>query len=405
LVRRTYLATVVVIAVLFVLLVLPAEGFNGITSGNRNNNCNNSGCHSSDGSISVGFSSPTTQVAPGQQVTVTVITTGTGSNSGRVGIIISTPTGAQPSTVGWAVVRDPSQSTSFNNYVDMSGPSSGTYSWTLTAPTLPGTYSLAARVAFVKSGTKAYNDASSQLSFIVGSTAATPPSVSVSSPANGALVKGDLTVNAAVTPGTNAVNYVQFRIDGALVGNRSAAPYSFTLNTTAYPDVQHTLTVTAVDSTGLSGTGQAVVTFNNTGSAKVAPIVAVSSPVSGSSVSGAINVNATVTGVSTVTWVRLSVDGQEIVNRSSSPYDFDLDTTKLSNGQHTINVTASGPDGALGWKELTIDVQNQGAPESGNEDVEDQMVLNITAGSLAVIAVFAGLLVLISSVLRRRRGK
>lgn len=401
--RTAYLVSVLAMVVLLALLAIPIEGNGGISSGNRNSNCNN--CHSSDGSIGVGLSSPTTQVTPGQQVTVTVITTGTGSNCGRVGIILSTPSGAQPSSAGWAVIRDPGQSTSFNNYVDMSGPSGGTYSWTLTAPTAPGTYSLTARAALVKGGTEVYRDASSQLSFTVALTVVTPPSVSISSPANGALVKGDLVINAAVAPGTNAVSYVQFMIDGAQVGNRSAAPYSFTLDTTAYPDVQHTIVATAVDSSGLSGSGQAVVTFNNTGLAKVTPIVAVGSPASGSSVSGAIAVNATVTGVSSVSWVRLSVDWQEIANRSSSPYNFDLDTTKFSNGQHNINVTASDPDGGFGWKELTIDVQNQGAPGSDSGDIVNEMALTIVAGSLAVVAIFAALLMLISSTLRRRRDK
>jgi hypothetical protein len=307
-VRKTYIVIVLAMVALVALLAIPIEGNGGITSSNRNSNCNN--CHSSDGSISVGLSSPTTQVTPGQQVAVTVTTSGTGSNSGRVGIVLSTPSGAQPSSAGWAVVMDPSQSTSFNNYVDMSGPSSGTYIWTLTAPNTVGSYSLMARAAFDKNGNTVYGDSSSQLSFTVASSTSTLPSVSISSPVDGAVVTGNVTVIASVTPGNDTVSYVQVMIDGAQVGNLTSSPYSFV-----------------------------------------------------------------------------------------------LDTTKYSDGPHIINVTASGPSGTIASKDQTINVQNQGAAETGDEDLGNELTLTIVAGSLAAVAVFAGLLVLVSSSLRRRRDR
>src|SRR5437899_4283032 len=78
----------------------------------------------------------------------------------------------------------------------------------------------------------------------------TAPTVSVTSPANGATLSGTATVscNAADNVG---VASVQFQIDGANVGSAvTAAPYSLALNTASYSNGSHTLNAIARDAAG-----------------------------------------------------------------------------------------------------------------------------------------------------------
>src|SRR5206468_8740015 len=78
----------------------------------------------------------------------------------------------------------------------------------------------------------------------------TPPTVSITSPANGATVSGTITVTANAADNVGVAG-VQFRVDGANVGAEdSAAPYSASFNTTAVANGSHTLSAIARDAAG-----------------------------------------------------------------------------------------------------------------------------------------------------------
>lgn len=93
------------------------------------------------------------------------------------------------------------------------------------------------------------------------------PSVSITSPANGATVSATISVvaNAASSRG---ISGVQLKLDGNNVGaERTLAPYIFSLDTTAFPDGLHSLTATARDSAGTQTTSTPVnVTVQNSSS-------------------------------------------------------------------------------------------------------------------------------------------
>jgi Bacterial Ig domain len=94
----------------------------------------------------------------------------------------------------------------------------------------------------------------------------TPPTVSMTAPANGASVKGTVTVSANATDNI-AVASVQFNLDGAALGAAiSTAPYSMNWNTASAANGSHTLTAVATDTSNNSATSSAVtVTVSNTG--------------------------------------------------------------------------------------------------------------------------------------------
>ncbi len=99
--------------------------------------------------------------------------------------------------------------------------------------------------------------ASSDATFTTAS-ASTPPAVSVTAPAPGAIVNGTTTVTASATD-SSGIASVQFQLDGVDLGAKvTAAPYSISWNTTTTGDGPHTLTAIAVNSLGLSATSTAV---------------------------------------------------------------------------------------------------------------------------------------------------
>jgi len=98
----------------------------------------------------------------------------------------------------------------------------------------------------------------------------TPPTVSMTSPAAGALVSGPVTVSAMASDPI-AVSGVQFLLDGASLGAQvTTSPYSMTWDSTTVADGPHTLAARAADSSGLSTTSSSVaITVNNSANASV----------------------------------------------------------------------------------------------------------------------------------------
>jgi hypothetical protein len=80
----------------------------------------------------------------------------------------------------------------------------------------------------------------------------TPPTVSLTAPAPGSTVSGTATVTAAATDNVG-VSRVEFYLDGVLKSTSTAAPYSFSWDTTATADGSHTLSAKAYDAAGNVG--------------------------------------------------------------------------------------------------------------------------------------------------------
>jgi beta-lactamase superfamily II metal-dependent hydrolase/chitodextrinase len=93
----------------------------------------------------------------------------------------------------------------------------------------------------------------------------TPPSTSITAPANGATVSSTTSVTASASDNVS-VTKVEFYLDGALQSTDTASPYSWSWNTTTATNASHVLTSKAYDAAGNSATSTAVtVTVNNAG--------------------------------------------------------------------------------------------------------------------------------------------
>jgi O-glycosyl hydrolase len=95
---------------------------------------------------------------------------------------------------------------------------------------------------------------------------AIPPTVTVTSPANGATVSGTVFINAAAADNFSIAG-VQFKLNGANLGAEDAtAPYSIPWNTTLVANGTHQLTAVARDTAGnVTNSAVVTVTVNNTG--------------------------------------------------------------------------------------------------------------------------------------------
>ncbi|MGH8574876.1 MAG: galactose oxidase-like domain-containing protein, partial [Gammaproteobacteria bacterium] len=108
----------------------------------------------------------------------------------------------------------------------------------------------------------------------------TPPTVSLTAPANGATVSGRaVTVSATASDNVRVVG-VQFRVDDANVGAEdTASPYSVTWNSTTATNGSHTLTGLARDAAGNTTTSASVsVTVSNAAPDPTPPTVSLTAP-------------------------------------------------------------------------------------------------------------------------------
>jgi hypothetical protein len=109
---------------------------------------------------------------------------------------------------------------------------------------------------------------SGDAAFSTNSTSdATPPTVSITSPANGATVSGTVSVTANASDNVGVAS-VQFLLDGANLGALDVtSPYQIGWDTTTASNGTHTLSAIAADAAGNTGNAVSVsVTVSNSGS-------------------------------------------------------------------------------------------------------------------------------------------
>src|SRR6266496_4261605 len=122
----------------------------------------------------------------------------------------------------------------------------------------------------------------------------TPPTVSITSPSPGSTLSGTINVTASASDNVGVAG-VQFRLDGVNFGAEdTSAPYSIAWDTTTANNGSHTLTARARDAAGNTTTSGAITVTVSNGPPPdtTPPTVSITSPLSGTTVSGTINVTA-----------------------------------------------------------------------------------------------------------------
>ena len=189
----------------------------------------------------------------------------------------------------------------------------------------------------------------------------TPPTVSITTPANGATVSGP-SVNVAANASDNmGVAGVQFQVDSTNLGlEDTTSPYSIVFDSEQVPNGGHLLVATARDAAGNRTSSSVSVTVSNVFTPPILdvapPTVSITKPLNGATISGSsVVISATASDNVGIVGVQFKVDG---VNKgaedTTSPYLATFDSKSYSKGNHTITATARDTAGNTQTAGITV---------------------------------------------------
>ena len=192
-----------------------------------------------------------------------------------------------------------------------------------------------------------------------------PPMLSITSPVANSTVNGVVQITASATD-TSGVSKVEFYVDTVLLSTDTSSPYVATWDTTGLVNnSNHTIQAKAYDNVGNISTQSISVTVADL----ILPTVSITSPTTGATVNGIVQVNASATDNMGVSKVEFYVGTVLLSTDTSSPYVATWDTTGLPhNSSRSILVKA-------------YDLVNNVASQSINVTVADVIApsLSITA--------------------------
>ena len=195
----------------------------------------------------------------------------------------------------------------------------------------------------------------------------TPPTVSMTAPANGATVSGNITVSANASDNVGVVG-VQFELDGTPLGAEvTSAPYSITWNSSQASNGSHSLTAIARDAAGNHSTASPVtVTVSNGSGDTTPPTVDMTAPANGATVSGNVTVSADASDNVGVVGVQFELDGAPLGSEvTSAPYTITWNSTAVANGSHSLTAVARDAAGNHATASpVTVTVSNGGGGDT-----------------------------------------
>ena len=187
------------------------------------------------------------------------------------------------------------------------------------------------------------------------------PTVSVTSPANSATVSGTVSITTSAADNVG-VTKVEMYVNGVLLATDTAAPYSFSWDTTAYTNGTYTLYAKAYDAAGNVGQSSSVtVTVSNTVIASAVadttpPTVAITAPANNSSITSLKKVTVTISATDNVgvTRTELYIDGRLSSTATSGSLLYNWNLLKVSAGQHTLTAKSYDAAGNAGVASITV---------------------------------------------------
>ena len=159
--------------------------------------------------------------------------------------------------------------------------------------------------------------------------------VALTAPSHNAYVKGLVSLTSAATD-SEGVAKVEFYVDGTLLGTDTSAPYELSWDSTTLADGAHALSAKAYGPLGIPSTSPSVgVNVDNH-----APAAALTSPVPGAFLRGAVTLAATSSDTVGVARVEFHDGATLLGTDSSAPYSLSWHTANAANGAHTLTVKA-----------------------------------------------------------------
>jgi hypothetical protein len=177
----------------------------------------------------------------------------------------------------------------------------------------------------------------------------------IASPLDGATVSGVISVTASASDNIG-VTRVDLQIDGVVKGSKSAAPYTFTWDTSTAVAGKHTLQTLAYDAAGNKGSSSLVSDTVAAPVDSISPNVAIVSPSDG----GTVPRNTTVTMTATasdnigVTKVDFYVNNTLTCSDTGAPYNCAWKVPGKNNASYTVKATAYDAAGHSTISTITV---------------------------------------------------
>lgn len=232
-----------------------------------------------------------------------------------------------------------------------------------------GNYALTARAVDNQSAVT-----TSATSNIVVSSSPSPPSVSLTSPANGAtfFANSSITINATASTPSGTITKVEFFNGTTKLGEDLTSPYSFVWNNV--PAGSYTLTAKVTNSASAVATSAAVNIIVSVSSSP--PVVAITSPASQAvfTAGSTIAISATASDVNgTITRVEFLNGTTKLGEDLTSPYNFSW--TNVPEGTYLIIAKATDNQGVTATAEVEVFVNAVNSPPQANagEDITAQL--------------------------------
>src|SRR5271163_1254622 len=301
------------------------------------------------GATGTSYTTPATTTANSGSTFAVVVTNSTGSATSNAATLTVNPAPVAPSitTQPASVTVTAGQTATFT--VVASGTAPLTYQWQLNGAaisgataasyTTPATTTANSGSKYVVVVTNSTGSATSSAATLTVNPAVTAPSITTQ-PASQSVTAGLTATFTVAASGTAPLTY-QWQKNGTTVSGGTASSYTTPATTTA--DSGSTFVAVVTNSAGNATSSAATLTVTPD---TTPPTVSITSPASGATVSGTITVNASASDNVAVANVQLQVDGANSgAADTSSPYNFPLNTTTLSNGSHSLTTVATDTSG------------------------------------------------------------
>jgi hypothetical protein len=216
----------------------------------------------------------------------------------------------------------------------------------------------------------AYNTSGLESSFsnIVSVPESLPPTISISYPANNAIVSATVSVTASAADNLGVVK-VEFYVNGNLHTTDSTGHYLFSWDTSSLAVGTYTLMAKAYDdagNVGQSGNVSVMVIKDTT-----PPTVSITGPAKNSTVSGTVSLTATASDNVGVSMLEVYDNNVLMTATNVAPYSYSWNTTTVANGTHNLFAKAydtSGNVGKSGNIILTVANGATGGPAKLNDN-------------------------------------
>ncbi len=180
-------------------------------------------------------------------------------------------------------------------------------------------------------------------------TTIAPPIVAVSGLVNGKTAVGQKTT-LVVKGTTSTISSAVLKVDGKNVYKRTTAPFSFYVDSPAYPNGAHTVSLVVTQTNGVITTKNVTVVTSNSLS------VSISAPAKNAKVKKSVIISPTVRGGYGTKSIAYTLDGKKLATTTKTPFSYSWNTTKTKIGTHTITVKVTDKKGKTASASVKVKV-------------------------------------------------